>query len=71
MRIANKTLYDSTIRMLGRVSTEMTDYLTRHAAFVAPLAHMLIVHGCDNYAQPNADKVEPPPEAPLCGTTRQ
>ncbi|MBN2059011.1 MAG: flagellar hook-associated protein FlgL [Deltaproteobacteria bacterium] len=29
MRIANKTLYDSTIRMLGKVSSEMTDaYIT-------------------------------------------
>ena len=29
MRIANKSLYDSTIRMLGKVSTEMTDaYIT-------------------------------------------
>jgi 2-dehydropantoate 2-reductase len=34
----------------ARVSPEMTDYLTRHAAFVAPLAHMLILHHCDNYA---------------------
>jgi 2-dehydropantoate 2-reductase len=34
----------------ARISTEMTDYLARHAAVVAPLAHMLILHDCDNYA---------------------
>jgi 2-dehydropantoate 2-reductase len=33
----------------AKVSTEMTDYLTRHACFVAPLAHLLILHHCDNY----------------------
>jgi 2-dehydropantoate 2-reductase len=34
----------------AKVSTEMTDYLARHAAFVAPLAHTLILHHCDNRA---------------------
>jgi 2-dehydropantoate 2-reductase len=34
----------------AKVSTGITDYLTRHAAFVAPLAHLLILHHCDNYA---------------------
>jgi 2-dehydropantoate 2-reductase len=34
----------------AKVSTDMTDYLSRHACFVAPLAHQLILHQCDNYA---------------------
>jgi len=34
----------------ARLSSEMTDYLARHAAFVAPFAHLLILHHCDNYA---------------------
>ncbi len=34
----------------AKVSTEMSDYLATHAAFVAPLAHLLIRHHCDNYA---------------------
>ena len=38
----------------ARISMEMTDMLTRHAAFVAPLAHLLILHGCDNYAMARA-----------------
>jgi 2-dehydropantoate 2-reductase len=38
----------------AKVSTEMTDYLARHAAFVAPLAHLLILHHCDNYAMARA-----------------
>ena len=38
----------------ARVSTEISDYLARHAAFVAPLAHMLIVHHCNNYAMARA-----------------
>jgi ketopantoate reductase len=32
------------------VSTEISDYLATHAAVVAPLAHLLIQHQCDNYA---------------------
>jgi 2-dehydropantoate 2-reductase len=38
----------------ARTSTEMTDYLARHAAFVAPLAHILILHHCDNHAMARA-----------------
>jgi 2-dehydropantoate 2-reductase len=38
----------------ARSSTDMTNYLTRHAAFVAPLAHMLILHHCDNRAMARA-----------------
>jgi len=38
----------------AKVSTEISDYLARHAAFVAPLAHMLIVHRCDNRAMARA-----------------
>jgi 2-dehydropantoate 2-reductase len=38
----------------AKVSTEMTDYLARHAAFVAPLAQLLILHHCDNYAMARA-----------------
>ena len=38
----------------ARTSTEMTDYLARHAAFVAPLAHMLILHHCDNRSMARA-----------------
>ena len=38
----------------AKVSTEMSDYLARHAAFVAPLAHMLILHHCDNRAMARA-----------------
>lgn len=34
----------------AKASTDMTDYLARHACFVAPLAHLLILHHCDNYA---------------------
>jgi 2-dehydropantoate 2-reductase len=40
----------------ANVSTEMTDYLARHASFVAPLAHQLILHHCDNYAMAHATK---------------
>jgi 2-dehydropantoate 2-reductase len=38
----------------AKVSTEIADYLTTHAAFVAPLAHLLIRHHCDNYAMAHA-----------------
>jgi len=38
----------------AKVSTEMSDYLATHAAFVAPLAHLLIKHHCDNYAMARA-----------------
>jgi 2-dehydropantoate 2-reductase len=38
----------------AKVSTEMSDYLARHAAFVAPLAHILILHHCDNRAMAHA-----------------
>jgi 2-dehydropantoate 2-reductase len=38
----------------AKTSTEMTDYLVRHAAFVAPLAHLLILHHCNNYAMARA-----------------
>ncbi len=31
-------------------STDISDYLATHAAFVAPLAHLIIKHGCDTYA---------------------
>jgi 2-dehydropantoate 2-reductase len=36
------------------VNTEMVDYLTTHAAFVAPLAQLLIRHQCNNYAMARA-----------------
>jgi hypothetical protein len=35
--------------LYAKVSTEMLDHLTTHAAFVAPQAHLLIKHHCDNY----------------------
>jgi len=38
----------------AKVSTEMTGYLATHAAFVAPLAHLLIRHHCNNYAMARA-----------------
>jgi 2-dehydropantoate 2-reductase len=38
----------------AKVSTEISDYLTEHAAFVAPLAHLLIRYHCDNYAMARA-----------------
>jgi len=38
----------------AKVSMEMTDYLARHASFVASLAHLLILHHCDNYAMARA-----------------
>jgi 2-dehydropantoate 2-reductase len=38
----------------AKVSTEISDYLARHAAFVAPLAHVLILHNCDNRAMARA-----------------
>jgi 2-dehydropantoate 2-reductase len=38
----------------AKVSTNISDYLARHAAFVAPLAHLLILHHCDNYAMARA-----------------
>ncbi len=38
----------------ARTSTDISDYLARHAAFVAPMAHLLIVHHCDNYAMARA-----------------
>jgi 2-dehydropantoate 2-reductase len=38
----------------AKVSTEMVDYLIMHAAFVAPLAHLLIQHNCDNYGMARA-----------------
>jgi 2-dehydropantoate 2-reductase len=38
----------------AKISTEMIDYLTTHAAFVAPLAQLLIKHHCDNYAMARA-----------------
>jgi len=34
----------------AKISTGISDYLATHAAFVAPLAHLLIKHHCDNYA---------------------
>ena len=37
------------------VSTQITDYLATHAAMVAPFAHLLIQHGCDNYALAHSD----------------
>jgi len=40
--------------LFAKVSTEMIDYLTTHAAFVAPLAKLLIRHGCNNYAMARA-----------------
>ena len=41
-------------RLGAKASTEISDYLARHAAFVAPLAHMLILHHCDNHAMARA-----------------
>lgn len=38
----------------AKVSTEISDHLARHAAFVAPLAHILILHHCDNHAMARA-----------------
>ena len=38
----------------AKVSTDISGYLTEHAAFVAPLAHLLIRHHCDNYAMARA-----------------
>jgi len=38
----------------AKVSAEISDYLAAHAAFVAPLAHLLIQHHCDNYAMARA-----------------
>jgi len=38
----------------AKVSPEISDYLARHAAFVAPLAHVLILHDCDNRAMAHA-----------------
>lgn len=38
----------------AEISTEISDHLARHAAFVAPLAHLLILHRCDNYAMARA-----------------
>ncbi|HVN55964.1 MAG TPA: 2-dehydropantoate 2-reductase N-terminal domain-containing protein [Anaerolineaceae bacterium] len=32
------------------ISTQISDYLATHAALVAPFAHLLIRHQCDNYA---------------------
>lgn len=34
----------------AKASTQISDYLATHAAFVAPFAAALIRHGCDNYA---------------------
>lgn len=34
----------------AETSTRIVDYLATHAALVAPLAQLLIRHGCDNYA---------------------
>jgi 2-dehydropantoate 2-reductase len=34
----------------SKTSTDISDYLATHAALVAPLAHLLIQHGCDPYA---------------------
>jgi len=34
----------------SRTSTDISDELATHAALVAPLAHLLIQHGCDTYA---------------------
>lgn len=34
----------------AKTSTEMIDYLATHAAFVAPVARVIIQHHCDNYA---------------------
>lgn len=38
----------------AKISTEISDYLAEHAAFVAPLAHLLIQYHCDNYAMSRA-----------------
>jgi 2-dehydropantoate 2-reductase len=38
----------------AKISTEISDYLAEHAAFVAPLAHLLIRYHCDNYAMARA-----------------
>jgi len=40
----------------AKVTPEISDYLARHAAFVAPLAHMLILHHCDNRAMARAPR---------------
>ena len=34
----------------AKASTDISDYLATHAALVAPLAPLLIKHGCDTYA---------------------
>jgi 2-dehydropantoate 2-reductase len=34
----------------SKTSTDISDYLATHAALVAPLAHLLIKHGCDTHA---------------------
>ncbi|HTX78144.1 MAG TPA: 2-dehydropantoate 2-reductase N-terminal domain-containing protein [Longilinea sp.] len=34
----------------AKTSTQMTDYLATHASMVAPFAHQLIKHGCDNHS---------------------
>ncbi len=34
----------------SKTSTDISDYLVTHAAFVAPVAHLLIQHGCDTYS---------------------
>ncbi len=34
----------------SKTSTDISDELATHAALVAPLAHLLIQHGCDTYA---------------------
>ena len=41
----------------SKTSTDISDYLATHAALVAPVAHLLIKHGCDTYAlaRSNAD----------------
>jgi 2-dehydropantoate 2-reductase len=34
----------------ARASTDISDYLATHAALVAPVAHLIIKHGCNNYS---------------------
>jgi ketopantoate reductase len=34
----------------SKTSTDISDYLATHASLVAPLAHLLVEHGCDTYA---------------------
>jgi 2-dehydropantoate 2-reductase len=34
----------------SKTSTDISDYLATHAAFVAPFAHLLMKHGCNTYA---------------------